>query len=252
MIRILRYLSQAAFLGIVVYLALGLGSHSFENYCPFGGVEALYTVFTEKQFTCALAPLNLSLMIGVVALTLLTKRSFCGWVCPLGAIAEWINKLGDKVWKKRPRLPRSADKYLRLLRYPVLAIILYYTYKIGDLIFRGYDPFYIIFSGGGHETLGWISFGVLGAFVVLSFFQPMTFCRYFCPLAAVLDPFSKVGLIRISRNAETCTDCTLCNKVCHFGVEPMKYEKVTHRDCVNCLECVEACPVKDCMEVRAL
>lgn len=250
-IRMLRYTLQLFFLGAITYLALGWGSNRFEAFCPFGGVEALYGLFTTQNFTCALAPLNLSLLIGVVALTILTKRTFCGWVCPLGSISEWIGRLADKVWKKRPRIPRSVDRYMRLLRYPVLAIILYYTYQIGDLIFRGYDPFYLIFSGMGHGALGWISYGVIALFVIGAFFQPMFFCRYFCPLAAVLDPFSKIGLVRIRRNMETCTDCTVCNRKCHFGLEPMEMKKVTHRDCVNCLECVEACPVENCLEVKA-
>ncbi len=251
-IRIVRYILQAFFLASIIYLALGWGSNGFESFCPFGGVEAIYGLFTHGNFTCALAPLNLSMFIGILLLTILTKRSFCGWVCPLGTISEWIGRFGDKVWKKRPRIPRAVDRYLRYLRYPVLAVILYFTYTIGDLVFRGYDPFYLIFSGMGHGSLGWISIGVMVIFVIGSFFQPMFFCRYFCPLAAVLDPFSKIGLVRITRDAETCIDCTLCNKRCHFGIDVMSLHKVTHRDCVNCLECVEACPIEDCLEVRIL
>jgi len=251
-IKYLRYCIQFIFLATITYAALGWGSSPFESFCPFGGVEGLYGLFTTGNFTCALAPLNLSIFLGVIGLTILTKRTFCGWVCPLGSISEWIARLADKVWKKRPRIPKTADRYLRLLRYPVLAIVLYYTYTIGDLVFRGYDPFYIIFSGMGHGALGWISIGTITVYVIGSFFQRMFFCRYFCPLAAVLDPFSKIGLLRVTRNSETCTDCTVCNRKCHFGLEPMVMRKVTHRDCVNCLECVEACPVKDCLEVRAL
>jgi polyferredoxin len=250
--RYVRYVVQTFFLGSVIYLALGLGSNGFEAFCPFGGVESLYGLFKTGNFTCALAPLNLSVFLGVVGLTILTKRSFCGWVCPIGTIGEWINRLGNSIWRNRPHIPVSADRYLRHLRYLVLAVVLYYTYTIGDLIFRGYDPYYIIFSGLGHETYGWLSIAMLSVFILGSFFQPMSFCRYFCPLAAVLDPFSKIGLVQIRRNKETCVDCTLCNKVCHFGVQPMAVAKVTHRDCVNCLECVEVCPIKDCLEVKAL
>jgi len=252
MTKPLRYLIQLYFLGSIIYLALGFGSNKFEAFCPFGGVEALYGLFTTGNFTCALAPLNLSIFLAVLVLTILSKRTFCGWVCPLGTISEWIGRFGDKVWPKRPRFPKSADKYLRLIRYPVLAVILYYTYTIGDLVFRAYDPFYIPFSGLGHETMGMTSVAVMVVFVVGAFFQPMFFCRYFCPLAAVLDPFSKVGLIAIKRNTETCTDCALCNQKCHFGIEPMALNRVSHRDCVNCLECVEVCPVEGCLELKVL
>jgi polyferredoxin len=104
----------------------------------------------------------------------------------------------------------------------------------------------------GHGALGWISIAVITVFAVGAFLQRMFFCRYFCPLAAVLDPFSKLGLVRVTRDSETCTDCTACNKRCYWGLEPMAMRKVTHRDCVNCFECVEACPVEDCLQVKVL
>jgi polyferredoxin len=250
--RPLRIALQVFFLGTITYVAVGWGSRSFENFCPFGGAEALYGLFTTRNFTCALAPLNLTMFLSVIALTVVSKRTFCGWVCPVGSIGEWINQFGNKVWKRRPRIPRAVGRYLVLVRYVVLAVVLYFTFAIGDLIFRGYDPFYLIFSGFGHGSVGLISYGLIGIFIIGSFFESMFFCRYFCPLAAVLDPFSKIGLIRIKRNVDTCTDCTLCNKKCHFGVEPMSVTSVTHRDCANCFECVEACPVENCLEATTL
>ena len=46
----------AVVLGLVIYLALGRGARSFEAYCPFGGVESLWSLFTTGEFSCALGP----------------------------------------------------------------------------------------------------------------------------------------------------------------------------------------------------
>ena len=55
---------------LVVYLALGYGERSFEAYCPFGGVESLWGLFTAGEFSCSLGPLNLSMLLALLVLTL--------------------------------------------------------------------------------------------------------------------------------------------------------------------------------------
>ncbi len=82
--RYIRYTTLSIVLGLVIYLALGYGSRSFEDYCPFGGAESLWGLFTAGEFSCALGPLNLSLMLALIGLVILSKKSFCGWACPIG------------------------------------------------------------------------------------------------------------------------------------------------------------------------
>jgi hypothetical protein len=71
--RYFRYSLLVIILGLVIYLALGYGSRSFEAYCPFGGAESLWGLFTQGEFSCALGPLNLSLMLGLIGLVILSK-----------------------------------------------------------------------------------------------------------------------------------------------------------------------------------
>lgn len=250
--RNLRYLVLTVISGIVVYYALGFGNRSFENFCPFGGIESLWGLFKSGQFSCALAPSNLSMLVAVLVLVILAKKAFCSWICPIGFISELVFRLRSLVWKKYSfTIPEKVDRPLRLLRYVVLAVILFFTYRTGELIFRGYDPFYAIFSGFGHETLGWITYSIIAIFFVGSFFVPMFFCRYFCPLSAVFDPFSSLGLIKVTRDAATCIDCGKCHKACPHALHPEKVTALRDHDCTNCLECIDACPVKDCMNLKA-
>lgn len=250
-IRIVRYSLMTVVAAMVLYLALGYGSRPFEAFCPFGGAESLWGLLTTGQFSCALGPLNLSMFVGVIALALIAKKAFCGWACPIGFLGELCGKLGAKLTRGKLAPGERLDRILRLLRYVVLGVSLYYTYKLGELILRGYDPFYIIFSGFGHGTIGWVSYVVLVLLTVGALAIPMSFCRYLCPLGAVLDPFSRLGLIKVHRNTETCTACGHCQQACPHDIPVHALAKVKYRDCTNCLECLEICPEKNVLTLRA-
>ena len=241
---------QIIVLGLVLYLALGFGFRSFEAYCPFGGVESLWGLFTTGEFSCALGPLNLSLMIAVLALALVAKKAFCGWACPIGFLGELAARLGGRIWKRRPAVPPKADRWLKLLRYAVLAVALFFTYRSAELVLRGYDPFYLIFSGLGHGSAGVLSAVVLGVLVLGAFVVPMLFCRYLCPMGAVLDPFSRMGLVRLRRDESKCTACGRCSRACPHRIPVRDLHSVRHRDCTNCLECVDACQEQDVLQLR--
>jgi len=249
--RYLRYGLMTVILGLTVYLAFGYGSRSFEAFCPFGGMESLWGLIVGGQFSCALGPLNLSLLIGLLILALVAKKVFCGWACPIGFLSELMHRISGKVWPKRPDVKPKVNSGLKLLRYAVLLVALYFTYKTGELILRGYDPFYIIFSGLGHGTLGTVSLVVFGATVVGAFIVPMFFCRYLCPLSATFDPFSRLGIIKIHRDEATCTGCGNCTAACPQGIAPDEMINVRHRDCTNCLECVDACPEDQVLQIQA-
>lgn len=249
--RHIRYTLLLVIIGLLVYLALGYGTRSFEAYCPFGGAESLWGLITQGEFTCALGPLNLSIMLALLGLAVLSKKSFCGWACPIGFLGELGGKLGGRLWRKRPKVGTRTNGHLKLLRYVVLVVVLYFTYHTGELILRGFDPFYLIFSGFGHGSLGWISIAVLGGIVVAALVVPMAFCRYLCPLGAVFDPFSRLGLLKVSRDDSACTACGMCTQACPHEIGVDETEVVRHRDCTNCLECVDACPEDDVLSIRA-
>jgi polyferredoxin len=234
-----------------VRYALGWSRTSVETYCPFGGLEAAYSLLTQQQFTCATGERNLALLAALLALTLAARKSFCSWVCPVGAISEWCSAIGRRLFPRRKdgdglplhalEPPRPVDRGLRWLRLPVLAVILYFTYRSGELVFRGYDPYYIMFSAHGHDVRLW-SYAVLAAALIGVVIVPMAWCRYLCPLGVVLWPFSAVGRLRLARDSQQCTSCGLCDRSCPHSIEVSRLDEIRSGECTLCFECTDSCP----------
>jgi polyferredoxin len=141
-----------------------------------------------------------------------------------------------------------VDAALRWLRLPVLAVILYFTYRTGELVFRGYDPYYILFSANGHDVRWW-SYGVLAVVLVGVVLVPMAWCRYLCPLGIVLSPLSAIGRLRLERRAEQCTGCGLCDRACPQSIDVAGVDVVRSGECTLCLECLEQCPEEGALEL---
>jgi polyferredoxin len=234
----------AASISLAVRLLLGLTHRTVEYYCPMGGIVSLYGLFQKQQFICALSEMNLSLALALLVTVVLTKRSFCGWVCPLGTVFESLSWIRFRLLDRETlRVPDRADAVLAKLKYVVLGLILLLTYRASELIFRGYDPFYILFTGGkGHGVVPTVSMMVIGGVIGLSFIFEMAWCRYLCPLAGAMDPFSRFGLLKIQRHGSQCDSCGACDRACPQRIPVSRLTKVRRADCTNCFECITKCP----------
>jgi polyferredoxin len=131
----------------------------------------------------------------------------------------------------------------------VLIVMTALTWKGGELLLRGYDPYFLIFSGFGHGSLGLISAVSLAVIVAGALVIPMFWCRMLCPLSAVMDALSRFGLLRVHRVADQCTSCGLCDRVCLQRLDVSDRPAVAAADCTRCLDCVAACPT-DALVVR--
>jgi NAD-dependent dihydropyrimidine dehydrogenase PreA subunit len=238
--KITRHLVQLTFLGLTVAAVFIVGGNA-ERWCPFGGVEALYSYATQGSMTCSLGVSNFFILGAVLLSVLLLRRAFCSYACPIGALSEWLQLGARRVGVQPLNVPRTLDKVLTLLKYPVLIVIIYFTWRTGELIFRGFDPCYALISRHGKDITFW-AYVVSGAIVLGSLVLMLPFCRWLCPLAAVFTPFSRVGLARVKRRADTCVDCGVCAQVCPMGIEVDRVRDVTAAHCTACLDCLQACP----------
>lgn len=244
-----RRISQAVILGIVLFLTIGHMRFGIEKaapidaYCPFGAVEGFLTYVTTGQYLQRIYTSSFVLMGIVILLTLIFGRVFCSFFCPLGAIQEWIRGLGRKIGiRKDLELPIWLDKYARHLKYVILFVIVYFSYKAGDLVFRGYDPFNALMHLGEEFEEKIVGYSILAAVSVSALFSKNWWCRYFCPLGAAMGIIKKISPFKIKRNDKSCISCGKCDKVCPAGLNVASVKEVNSADCISCLGCVKNCP----------
>lgn len=264
-VHLLRRAVQA---GIVVSaawtglrFAAGLTLTSIEKYCPMGGMATGYSVATRSRFSCATGEFNVSLLLALFALALLARKSFCSWLCPVGTVSEWVGRGFALLRGKKGRMrsgtnlailtpPKPVDGWLRWLRLPVLLAILYGTILTGELIFRPFCPYYVLFSFHGHDVEMW-SYLLLGVFLLGIIVVPFLWCRYLCPLGGALWPLSRVSLLRIRRHEDTCIQCGKCDRACGQSIPVSQSSDVTSGECTLCLECMDSCPVPTALSVSS-
>ncbi len=231
-----------------------LSSASIHAVCPFGGVVSIYEYFVKGTFTKKIHESSWVLMWITFAMAALFGGVFCGWVCPFGTFQEWIGKLGKKLFKKRFNrfIPYSVDKWLRYLRYLVLALVLYMTAVTGKLFFEEYDPYYALFRFWTGEV-AISAFVILGLVIIANLFVERPFCKYACPFGAVLGLFNLFRFFSIKRNPITCTDCGACDRNCPMNIPVATADTVKNHQCLTCMKCTseQKCPEADTVELMA-
>ena len=224
--------------------------------CPFGGIETLWALIMSATFLQRVAASSVVLLVIVLVIALVFRRSFCGYICPFGALQEWFGKIGGAIWKKgRPVMPLWLDRPARYLKYVVLAVFAGLSWYTASLAIRPYDPWvaYMHLSSsdlwGAITTEFAIGFVVLGVSLVGSIVYDRFFCKYLCPMGAILAITSPLSVFKVRRNADTCTNCKACDKACPVNVKVSTVETVKDPECIDCSLCVEACPVQDTLAV---
>ena len=231
-----------------------VGSASLHAVCPFGGVVSIYQYAAAGTFTKKIHESSFILMIIVFALALAFGPVFCGWICPLGTVQEFISRIGRRIFGKRHNsfIPRAADRYLRYLRYLVLGWVIYATAVSGVLVFADYDPYYALFNFWTGEVAV-SAFVILALVLLAALFVERPFCKYACPYGAVLGLFNIVRIFGIKRNTDTCINCRACDRACPMNIQVSTAGRVRDHQCISCLECSSetACPVPATVELAA-
>jgi polyferredoxin len=239
-VRKKRRIVQLAFLALTIVGVFILRGNA-ERWCPFGGIEAAYLYLAQGDLICSLGVSNFYVLAGVLVLALVLRRAFCGYVCPIGTLSEWLRGFGKRCRLRELSVPQRVDQLLSLLKYPALVIIVWATWRAEELVFRAYDPCYALIGRHGEDITFW-AYLVGGLIVVASLMLTLPFCRWLCPLAALLTPFARLGLARIRREPSACNPCAACARACPMKIPVDRVATVTAARCTACLECAEACP----------
>jgi polyferredoxin len=261
-----RTIIQIIFLVITVLIGLrhimpgeSARGGAFDAFCPFGGIETLLPFLTTGQTLKTTNLLNFSILIGVLGVSLLAGRAFCGWICPVGTLQDLLADLtrrltGEKKHvrgkKSRSRFPiqlsPKLDPWLRSLKYLILAIIiLASTWAVYPPLWE-ICPARALFS---FQLSTPLLISVLVVFIITSMMNRLFWCKYLCPFGAVLAIFNKIAPLRLVINKSNCTTCGRCDAECPMDIQDVP-ENLRSAECIQCLECLETCAIQDTLELK--
>jgi polyferredoxin len=266
--RRLAQLGVFAFIAFIAIRHLLVGeagatiTASWEAYCPMGGLETLYKYVTSGgRFVSHVHLSNVVILVAALATALLARNAFCGWLCPFGFIQDMISSFSTFVQKRVPAIRKAVktlktrgarlavlDRYLRFVKYGVLAWVVIGAAVYGFMVFRDYDPWAALWNllelSLAAGTL------ILAIVLAASLFVERPWCRYACPLGAATGLVGKLSPFYLKREAEACKACAICTKACPMGLPVHTATTIKSADCIGCLECVDECPREGALELR--
>ena len=179
------------------------------------------------------------------------KGAYCGWICSCGALAE---TLGDE---HRDKMPHGEGWNKLNLVGQVIMVLAFalLIFRIGGWIWPGgwmETAFNQLMFGsvlGLQLNYAWMVDVVMAGMIgygVYFWLSGRFWCRFFCPLAALMHIYARFSRFRILAEKEKCISCNVCTSVCHQGIDVMSFaqkgEPMEDPECVRCSACVQSCP----------
>jgi len=183
-------------------------------------------------------PLTVALWAFVlVSLLLWGRGTFCGWLCPFGALQEFTGKLARLCRLPQLTLSRAVDARLKRLKYVALALILASAatgFAVDTLV--ELEPFKTAITLNFVRAWPYAAYALV--LLALSAFIHKFFCRYLCPLGASLALLGRFRLLDwIPRRGECGTPCQTCRHRCDYqAIKPDG--AVVYAECFQCMDCV--------------
>lgn len=288
----LRLIVQLSMLALTVWGSALVGHYAAEKLSK--ALPALSCAYDQSNGAyCVLIPLQhqmhhrvgeLIQQTGQFALTMLLPlaftllafyvfyffigKAFCGWVCPLGTVQEWLYRLGRVLRRPFRNLPEPAARRLRPLKWllllglvlglPLAAGLGVTPHATGDAfcqvcpsrlattLLTGDGEQAAIRTGGALDfAFGALANTLFGFVIVAGLAVRQPFCRI-CPLLALNAAFQRLSPMRLVKAPhDKCGKCGICAKACPMDIPEIWHDsgnKAFSEDCTLCGRCAEYCP----------
>ena len=229
----LAWLGVAFFaFGVVGALPLGAVSRGMGLH-----PSPVCTIARPFQFVYAdkTIPIAFFVLLGVTTvLSLAGSKLFCGWVCPLGALQELVQRIPLSK-KLKVKLPFRVTNSIRALVFVVFLAVVFAT---GKAVYDFFNPF-----EGLHWGLVPIGTTALVITAVLALFVFRPFCYLACPIGLYTWVLEHIAFTKLRLNKEACTMCDVCVKKTNCPAVPAVLAgKRSRPDCHACGDCMNVCP----------
>jgi polyferredoxin len=225
-----------------------------EGFLPIGSLMSLKLWLTGGVFD-TVHPAGLVIFGAALVISALLKKSFCGWICPVGALSEQAYRLGGKILGSNPALPGYADYILRSIKYLLMGFFLYVVLikMDGEAVAAFMDtPYWKVADVKMLHFFTHMSMVTMVTLLVLTALSlPLRnfWCRYLCPYGALLGLLSYLSPAKITRREEACIHCKRCSRNCPSLLPVERKTRVRSPECTGCLTCVSGCPSRGALEM---
>ena len=223
--------------------------HGREFWRAYGLILAwplnVYNIFTHEPLwawiaigfvqTCILIPLGIWFF---------GKGVYCGWICSCGALAE---TLGDTHRHKMPHGPGWNRFNMAGQAVLAIAVTLLIIRIIGWALPDGNwaDRVFPVLQTNYKWWVDVFLAGIIG-YGVYFWYSGRFWCRFLCPLAALMHIYARFSSFRILSDKKKCISCGQCTRMCHQGIDVMSFANkgipMADPECVRCSACVHTCP----------
>jgi transcriptional regulator of nitric oxide reductase len=174
----------------------------------------------------------------LISLFVWGRGTFCGWLCPFGALQEFTGKLAQALKFPQLVIKTGTDARLKLLKYGVLAAILgsaFFSAELTDKLVEA-EPFKTAITLNFIRSWPFVAYAV--GLLLASMFVYKFFCRYLCPFGAGLAVLGRLRILDwLPRRAACGTPCQTCRHSCEYkAIRPNG--TIAYDDCFQCLDCV--------------
>ena len=223
-----------------------------EGWLPIAGFMNFKYLLVTGQVP-SIHPAAMFLFMAFLVMSLVLKKSFCSWLCPVGTLSENLGKLGKRIFHRALHLPRWLDIPLRGLKYLLLG---FFVLIIGSMSAEALEDFMHTPYGlvadvkmlNFFRHMGLTAAIVVGALVLLSLLIENVWCRYLCPYGALMGLASLLSPLKIRRNREACIDCAKCARACPASLPVDRLAQIRSVECTACMACIAACPAQDALQ----
>jgi ferredoxin-type protein NapH len=256
-----KYFGIASSLIIVPYL--------WPTQAQYSTVHGLYESL-EYTLCKGWVPLTVLAIVGLTGSAV--GRLFCGWACPFGMVQDFLSYLPFSKTRPDP----AITKYLKGAKWAILGVCLFCAVVVGQrqddeetetpaVVHSGpfslsvfnvispastlfaYLPFLVAWKSHALVDAGFIAL-LKFAFFIFSIlpavYIPRFFCRYLCPLGALLSPFGSFKFVALTRSKTLSRDTLnkALEDVCPMGVVATEENIINSWDCIHCGKCVSEFP----------
>jgi len=223
-----------------------------EGWLPIAGLmNTKYFLLTGH--VPAIHPAAMVLFIAFMLMSLLLKKAFCSWLCPVGTLSEYLWKLGKRAFGRNLHTPKWLDIPLRGLKYLLLG---FFVFLIGAMSAEAIHDFMSTPYGlvadvkmlNFFRDIGQTAAIVIGLLVLLSMLIQNFWCRYLCPYGALLGIASLLSPVKIRRDPEACIDCGKCARACPSRLIVDQLVQIRSVECTACMACIAVCPAENALQ----